>query len=91
MNPQLSVSQKSRERYDFNCRIALQLYSIYKAENVIKKEPRIPSNYLKRAAPPNKHHLTLSSYLKQQITSYISSIRTPGNDLRHTLASLLRN
>jgi len=90
MNPQLSVSQKSRERYDFNCRIALQLYSIYKAENVIKKEPRIPSNYLKRPVPPSRY-LTLSSYLKQQITSYISSIRTPGNDLRHTPASLLRN
>jgi hypothetical protein len=91
MKPQLSVSPKSRDRYDFNCRIALQLYSIYKAETVVKKEPRIPSNHLKRPAPSSKHHLTLSSYLKQQITSYIYAIRTPGNDLRHTPASLLRN
>jgi hypothetical protein len=96
MKSQLSVSKehlvkKNRARYYFNHRIALQLYSIYKAEAVIKNAPRIPLNDPRRSAPPSKRRIVLTSHLKQQINASISSIRASGNNLPHTLASLLRN
>jgi hypothetical protein len=96
MKARLSVSRKhlikrNRGRYYFNYRTALQLYSIYKAEAVINNEPRIPLNDPRRPVPSSKHSVVFISYLKQQITSCISSIKASGNDLHHTLASLLRN
>src|SRR2546421_12841322 len=92
MKSQLSVSrehltQKNRAQYNFNYHLALQLYSIYKAEVVIKNEPRIPLNDPRRPVAPHKRHVVLTSYLKQQITSFMSSIRVSGNDLHHSLAS----
>ena len=86
MKSQLSVPrehliQKNRARYYSNYRIALQLYSIYKAEAVIKNKPQIPANDPRRPAPLSKGRIDLALYLKQQITSCISSIRASGNDL----------
>ncbi|HEY6975665.1 MAG TPA: hypothetical protein VH396_05225 [Chitinophagaceae bacterium] len=91
MKAQLSVSPKSRDRYYFNYHIALQLYSIYKAETVIKNEPRVPLNYFKKPMTARRHRIIFTSYLKEQITSCISLVRTSGNNFHHTLASLLKN
>jgi|SRR3954447_15234790 len=97
MKSPLSVSRKehliqtSRTRFYFNYHITLELYSIYKAESEVKKEPRIPLNDPRRSEPARKHRVALTSYLKQQITSCISLIRASGNNLHHNVASLLRN
>jgi len=89
--PKQHLIQKKRARYYSNYRTALQLYSLYKAEAIAKNGPRIPLNDPRRPVLQHKRRLVLTSYLKQQITSCMSSIRASGNNLHHSLSSLLRN
>ncbi len=81
------LSRKNRARYYFNYHTALQLYAFYKAETIIKNEPRIPLNDSRRPAPPNKRRLSLVQYLIQQIISFISSIKESGSNPPHAVVS----
>ncbi len=81
------LSRKNRARYYFNYHTALQLYAFYKAETIIKNEPRIPLNDSRRPVPPHKRRLSLVQYLIQQIISCISSIKESGSNPHHAAVS----
>jgi hypothetical protein len=70
-------SRKKNARNAANARAILQLYAYYKAEAVIKSEPRIPKNDRRRPVPPLKKHLFLLRFVKIAFTSNISSIVEP--------------
>jgi hypothetical protein len=66
--------RKKNARNAANAWTALQLYAYYKAETVIKSEPRIPKNDRRRPAPPLKKHLFLLRFVKIVFTANSSSI-----------------
>jgi hypothetical protein len=96
MKNQITVSKKdlirkSKAKHSADLHIALQLYAFYKAEAIIKKEPRIPSNDPRRPVPAPMHRLSLLHYLKLLVISGNASTRTSGSNVHHTPAFLSRS
>ncbi len=90
--PKKYLSAKRKARYYADTRIALQLYPFYKAEIIIKNEPRLPRNDPRRPVASRKHRISLLKYLKLLVTSHKSSAETPGSNVHNTRgASLVSN
>ena len=91
-NSKKELYRKKKGRYYTETRIALQLYPFYKAETIIKNEPRLPRNDPRRPVASRKHPISLLQYLKLLVTSHKSSAETPGRNVHHTRgASLMSN
>ena len=83
--------QKEKAKYHVNCRIALQLYTFYKAETVVTKEPRLPHNDFRRPVAQPKRNISGLQYLKQQISLYLSSKKLSGSFNHQIVPSILKS
>jgi hypothetical protein len=94
MKSQISDSKKDfyrkqNARTAANIRVVLQLYACYKAETVIKSEPRIPRNHPRREFSSHKPHSSLFKLPKLFFTSNHSYVVESGRDIQHAAVAPL--